>query len=362
MKRNVNDFFTLKNLFSLWMESYRDLQLTLAESAVALGGRRPLRPTAKDGTVAEVGSSADPSSRLQELDRETGPLRRLPSCSYKRTSAEPDFRQVGFAVDWCAFRLLNASQITVIKRTAPGPPPPFPTTPGSGFASREKIERRTASPRSLLWGLLVPLVLFAVLNGLIGCFLLSDAATASNEKQAAVSFVDVLYDVLAGCLGSGEPTSHLPVLSSTTNIIINNNNINSDINNEVNNASSSCHSSSPSVPDLQQVQGGGSAAVDTRGTRASSVQRQTDTLRSLARRRDVTPRLHQNWERSSVHSRSRTASPCPSALTDGTCAVVTKMVQVFGVLSLFREKKNQMQTQNVVQLFKFTSLTLKQAI
>ena len=50
--------------------------------------------------------------------------------------------------------------------------------------------------------------------------------------------------------------------------------------------------------------------------RSSSVLRQSQTIRALGRRRDVTPRLQQtptlSLDGSSIRSRSRTASPCPS--------------------------------------------------
>ena len=67
-----------------------------------------MRPTDKDGVVLQLGSFSNFSKDLLELDRETTPLRVLPSCprNFKRTSVEHYFREKGFAVDWCAFRLL----------------------------------------------------------------------------------------------------------------------------------------------------------------------------------------------------------------------------------------------------------------
>ncbi len=310
--RHITHFFCS---CSLWMESHRDLRLTLADSALAQGGRRPVRPTGKDGLVLQVGSSAAPGPRLLELDRETGPLRRLDSCSYKRSSAEPDFRKAGLAVDWCSFRILNSSRaVGSGPSRLPHPQPPAGILPAGGFISRAAVERRS-SPQSLLLSLLFPVLLFVILNGLLGCILAWDAASSSSKekKSSAGSFVNALFGVVAGCTEvSPEKTAHQAVVLPGSSV----GNVNSgDNNNDINaNNGSSCHSSSPSVPDLQQVGGG-----DPRSPRASSVQRQTETLRSLGRRRDVTPRLHQqNWERSSLHSRSRTASPCPSALTEGS--------------------------------------------
>jgi Sarcoglycan alpha/epsilon len=290
------------------MEAYRDLRLTLAESAVAMGGRRPVRPGSKDGAMVQVGSREPPSLRLQELDRETGPLRRLQSCSYKRTSAEPEFRAAGLAIDWCAFRIFNVSQSASGSKGSPQLPPP---AAGGTFVSRSSVQRRSGS-RQLLWSLLVPGFIFLVLNSLLAFILMRDLA--SRQKKFSNNFVDVLFDVLTDCLSRTDVTA-AAATTTTTHVVPPSSGANNDYadnNNEVN-ASSSCHSSSPSVPDLQHV----AAGADPRAARASSVQRQTELLRSLARRRDVTPRLQQGWERSSLHSRSRTASPSPSAVTEG---------------------------------------------
>ena len=55
------------------------------------------------------GSQANFSQDLLDLERETTPLRVLPSCprNFKRTSVERYFREKGFAIDWCAFRLMT---------------------------------------------------------------------------------------------------------------------------------------------------------------------------------------------------------------------------------------------------------------
>ena len=56
-----------------------------------------------------IGSQANFSQDLLNLERETTPLRVLPSCprNFKRTSVERYFREKGFAIDWCAFRLMT---------------------------------------------------------------------------------------------------------------------------------------------------------------------------------------------------------------------------------------------------------------
>ena len=77
-----------------WPVSSEDLHLSFADSALNVGGRRPLKPSVKDGVVIQLGSRHNFSESLFGLDRETGPLRRLQSCSYKRVSVERHFRQV----------------------------------------------------------------------------------------------------------------------------------------------------------------------------------------------------------------------------------------------------------------------------
>ena len=70
--------------------------------------------------------------------------------------------------------------------------------------------------------------------------------------------------------------------------------------------------------------------------RSSSVLRQTETMRALGRRRDVTPRLQQSpaisVDGSSLQSRSRTASPSPSN-PGQLSAVRVKSLQVTSTLS-----------------------------
>ena len=80
---NIEDVFDkrrsdrLLDLFRsrFWLEAAEDLHLTLADSALNLGGRRPLKPSIKDGVVIQLGSSHNLSQSLLELARETEPLR-----------------------------------------------------------------------------------------------------------------------------------------------------------------------------------------------------------------------------------------------------------------------------------------------
>ena len=80
---NIEDVFDkrrsdrLLDLFRsrFWLEAAEDLHLTLADSALNLGGRRPLKPSIKDGVIIQLGSSHNLSQSLLDLDRETEPLR-----------------------------------------------------------------------------------------------------------------------------------------------------------------------------------------------------------------------------------------------------------------------------------------------
>ena len=80
---NIEDVFDerrkgrLLDLFKtrFWTEAAKDVHLSFAESALKVGGRRPLKPSSKDGVVVRLGSSNNFSSSLLALDRETEPLR-----------------------------------------------------------------------------------------------------------------------------------------------------------------------------------------------------------------------------------------------------------------------------------------------
>ena len=80
---NIEDVFDetrkgrLLSLFKtrFWPEAADDIHLSFADSAIKVGGRRPLKPSSKDGVVVRLGSSYNFSSSLMDLDRETEPLR-----------------------------------------------------------------------------------------------------------------------------------------------------------------------------------------------------------------------------------------------------------------------------------------------
>lgn len=58
--------------------------------------------------IVHLGSFAKFSERLKQLQEEIRPLYKLSSCTYKRTSVQKIFENVGFKLDWCAFKIVGA--------------------------------------------------------------------------------------------------------------------------------------------------------------------------------------------------------------------------------------------------------------
>ncbi|XP_032584316.1 epsilon-sarcoglycan isoform X2 [Drosophila mojavensis] len=106
----------LRNIFrkDLWPDSKDDLSVVFMESAINMGGRLPLRPQQREGVIVHVGSFAQFSPRLKELQEEVRPLYKLPSCTYKRTSVQKIFENVGFKLDWCAFKMVGIESPTEV--------------------------------------------------------------------------------------------------------------------------------------------------------------------------------------------------------------------------------------------------------
>nr|CAG4636955.1 EOG090X04W0 [Ceriodaphnia reticulata]SVE72893.1 EOG090X04W0 [Ceriodaphnia reticulata] len=106
----------------LWPESSLDLHLVELYSALAVGGRRPARRQDGEGVILTLGSNAEFSEVLRELEREVSPLWPLRQCprDFKKTSSERYFRSKGFLVDWCSFKLLpQNTSLLVFSTVAP---------------------------------------------------------------------------------------------------------------------------------------------------------------------------------------------------------------------------------------------------
>ncbi|XP_077296806.1 sarcoglycan alpha isoform X2 [Arctopsyche grandis] len=109
----------LKDVFrkKLWKESAHDLHATFIASAIELGARLPLKPNEGEGVVLKLGSFKAYSSELLQLQEEVRPLLKLASCprDFKRTTVERLFRDVGFNLDWCTFRLVESAHPSIKK-------------------------------------------------------------------------------------------------------------------------------------------------------------------------------------------------------------------------------------------------------
>jgi hypothetical protein len=111
---HMTDMGRVKNLkgifMELWPESYRDLSIVFMESAVRLGARLPLKPSNREGVIVHLGSNAQLSNRLIELDQEIKPLSKLTTCTFKRTKVQQIFQSAGFTIDWCAFKIVTLDE------------------------------------------------------------------------------------------------------------------------------------------------------------------------------------------------------------------------------------------------------------
>lgn len=99
----------LKGIFinDLWPESAADLNIIFMESAIRLGSRVPLKPQNREGVIVHLGSNAQLSPRLIELNEEIKPLSKLSTCTFKKTKVQSIFQSAGFQVDWCAFKIIT---------------------------------------------------------------------------------------------------------------------------------------------------------------------------------------------------------------------------------------------------------------
>lgn len=98
----------LKGIFinDLWPDSASDLKIIFMESAVRLGSRVPLKPQNREGVIVHLGSNAQLSNRLLELNEEIKPLSKLSTCTFKKTKVQSIFQNAGFQVDWCTFKII----------------------------------------------------------------------------------------------------------------------------------------------------------------------------------------------------------------------------------------------------------------
>ncbi|XP_022916089.1 epsilon-sarcoglycan isoform X2 [Onthophagus taurus] len=184
---NVEDMFDvermerLKDVFrkQLWKDSDEDLYVTFLASAIELGARLPLNPKEGEGVVLRLGSQSPLSMELQELQEEVKPLWKRVSCprDYKRTTVERFFRDAGFVLDWCAFRLLddNSSAMQHSQEKVENPSSlleqKLPDNKWVGIARKDVPQRNYT--HEFLVTILVPMfimTLLAIILSLILCF------------------------------------------------------------------------------------------------------------------------------------------------------------------------------------------------
>ncbi|KAK4875575.1 hypothetical protein RN001_011997 [Aquatica leii] len=219
---NVEDMFDherierLKNVFrrNLWKESSKDMHLTFLASAVQLGARLPPNPDEGEGVVLRIGSKAHLSSELIKLQKEVKPLWKHTSCprDFKRTTVERFFRDAGFALDWCAFRLIEDSSAAL----------------GHHSSSTEKLEKLSNLKAKDRWQsisideipernyssefaitILLPIFLFTILTLMLS-FILCFQHEAIEYDEMSEDFFDNIFHICTDYLSSRESTDRIP--------------------------------------------------------------------------------------------------------------------------------------------------------
>jgi alpha-sarcoglycan len=166
---NVETVSNLKDIFSkeLWPESALDLSIVFMESAIKLGGRRPLNPNNSEGVIIHLGSNARLSNRLIELDQEVKPLLKLTTCTFKKTSEQKVFHKLGFQPDWCAFRIGSLDEIvTVATKDVSGEEASMLSRKVWTSIARDELPERSYSEEVAI-AIAIPSVIFAFLVALL---------------------------------------------------------------------------------------------------------------------------------------------------------------------------------------------------
>uniref|UniRef100_A0A0K2T7J1 Epsilonsarcoglycanlike [Megachile rotundata] n=1 Tax=Lepeophtheirus salmonis TaxID=72036 RepID=A0A0K2T7J1_LEPSM len=283
---------SLKSIFKklLWPESNNDLHLVDISSSLNKGFRKPLNPSDKNGIILKLGSNANFSDKLLKLDRETGPLRKkfriCPERDFYRTSVERHFRFEGFSLDWCAFRLMSlneSSKGSSVYKTV-GVMQDFDHVVEIDIFEREMEEleenflqksnfivpsRSDMSERDLpsvyltvLFGTALSFLGMITLIGIILCFNITSNSSHEDDPiiDSSEGFIESFYLVLTDCFR--------------------------------------CYSEENSENKLQNninyQEEPGTELHNPRSRRASSIQRQTDSLRRCALRKQIDNECHES--------------------------------------------------------------------
>lgn len=98
---------------NLWNKSRNDLTLTFMQSAIKMGSRVPMKPHSHEGVVVIFGSNAPLSEVLLELKDEIEPLKKLTTCTYKRSKHQMKFetaKKTKLTIDWCAVKIVDSNE------------------------------------------------------------------------------------------------------------------------------------------------------------------------------------------------------------------------------------------------------------
>ncbi|CAH1112531.1 unnamed protein product [Psylliodes chrysocephalus] len=193
---NVKDMFdvdkmeALKNVFrkELWRDSSFDIYVTFLSSAIELGARKPLNPDEGEGVVIRLGSEFPFSAELLELQEEVRPLWKVPACprDFKRTSVERFFREAGFALDWCSFRLVDnnnsAMHHTNGNLVMEEQEHHYESNDIWHSISKEDVPRRSYM-HELLVSFLVPVIILIILGLLLSFLLCFESEDIDDEDE-----------------------------------------------------------------------------------------------------------------------------------------------------------------------------------
>lgn len=185
----------------LWNKSAHDLTVTYLASATQHGDRLPASPDEKEGVYVSYGSSVPFSPALLELEKEVEPLWNHHPCPayFKKTSYERFFRQQGFAIDWCSFRLYNNTtesermRQNMIVEEEDLRSPVISALENEGrihLLRRDEVEKRSYT-FDVVHTILIPLVVMVVLLGLLT---LAMCCHRTNMDQRSSNFFDELFD------------------------------------------------------------------------------------------------------------------------------------------------------------------------
>ena len=120
--------------------------------------------------------------------------RKHESCSYKKVSIGRYFRQSGFAVDWCSFRLLSERTEVVTGGRGEGEDS-SKREPAWVFPQRSGLQRRSKAAE-IVSATVLPLVIFSSFLVLVCLLLFTDCGA---EKGDSSVFLDSIFDIFEDC-------------------------------------------------------------------------------------------------------------------------------------------------------------------